>query len=287
MSDQAGSAGATRHEPEYVLGTGRDELERLGHQHRLWSDAAHEAWLRAGIGAGARVLDAGCGPGYAAFDLAQLVTGSGSVVGVDESAGFVGYLNEQASRRGLGNLRGIAGDAQRLGAALAQGGQAEPFDAVWTRWVLCFVPDPEAMVAGMGACLRAGGRLVVHDYFNYRSMAMAPRTRSWERVVEATMASWRSRGGDPDVMGRVPALCHKHGLRVRHMRVIQRMARWGEPMWHWPDQWWRTFAPKLVAMGFLAQAECDELIGDLDEARRTPGSFLVPPPVYEMIAEKP
>ncbi|MFY9341712.1 MAG: methyltransferase domain-containing protein, partial [Planctomycetota bacterium] len=73
-------------EREYVLGTGADELSRLGLQHRLWSDAAHQAWQRACIRPGQRVLDVGCGPGYAAFDLAQIVTAVGAVVGVDESA---------------------------------------------------------------------------------------------------------------------------------------------------------------------------------------------------------
>ncbi|MEQ1634790.1 MAG: SAM-dependent methyltransferase, partial [Planctomycetota bacterium] len=64
---------------EYVLGTGSDELTRLSQQHRLWSNTAHEAWLAARIAPGHRVLDVGCGPGYAAFDLASLVTARGAV----------------------------------------------------------------------------------------------------------------------------------------------------------------------------------------------------------------
>ena len=50
----------------YVLGTGDDELQRLSLQHRLWADAAHAAFRRAGITIAQRVLDVGCGPGFAA-----------------------------------------------------------------------------------------------------------------------------------------------------------------------------------------------------------------------------
>ena len=34
-------------------------------------------------------------------------------------------------------------------------------------------------------------------------------------------------------------------------------------MFAWPNTWWHTFAPKLVAMGEPAQSDCDELIDDL------------------------
>lgn len=106
-------------ERPYVLGTGEDELARLGLQHRLWSDAAHAAWLAAGLAPGQRVLDVGCGPGYAAFDLAQIVGRAGAVLAVDESPGFVAHANEQAARRGLPQLRALVADAHALGRALA------------------------------------------------------------------------------------------------------------------------------------------------------------------------
>src|SRR5262245_59881024 len=97
---------------EYVLGTGSDQLTRLGLQNRLWSDAAHAAWKQARIRPGQRVLDVGCGPGYAAFDLAQIVTSTGAVVGLDESESFVAWVREQARTRGLPQLTAHAADVQ-------------------------------------------------------------------------------------------------------------------------------------------------------------------------------
>ncbi|MCC6785493.1 MAG: methyltransferase domain-containing protein [Planctomycetes bacterium] len=268
-------------ERPYVLGTGEDELARLGLQHRLWSDAAHAAWLAAGLAPGQRVLDVGCGPGYAAFDLAQIVGRAGAVLAVDESPGFVAHANEQAARRGLPQLRALVADAHALGRALAA---EAPFDLAYARWVLCFVRDPEAVLRGVVERLRPKGRIVIHDYFNYGSMTMAPRRRSHDLAVAATMQSWRAQGGDPDVMARVPAMLVAAGCRIERLLVHQRIARGSEAMFAWPDTWWRTFAPKLVDRGLLAAADCAQLLTDLDAIRHSPADFVSCPPVYELIA---
>jgi ubiquinone/menaquinone biosynthesis C-methylase UbiE len=270
-------------EREYVLGTGNDELTRLALQNRLWGDAAHAAWQRAGIAPGQRVLDVGCGPGHASCDLAQIVTGSGAVVGVDESQGFVTYLAGQARARGLQQLTAVCADVQQLSAEHVG---REPFDLAWARWVLCFVPDPAAVVRNVARLLRPGGHFVVHDYFNYGSMTMAPRRKSHDLAVAATMRSWKEHGGDPDVVARLPALFAEYGLRLVHLTVHQRVARGTDSMFAWPDTWWRTFAPKLVAMGKLAQRDCDELIADLTRARTSAADFVQCPPVYELIGRK-
>lgn len=277
---------------EYVLGTGRDELERLGIQHRLWADAAHAAWKAAGVAPGQRVADVGSGPGYASFDLAMMVGHAGRVVGVDESGVFIDHLTEQAEARGLTQLSGVVGDVLELpalaasAAGRAAGLEAGSFDLVYTRWVLCFVKDPGAMLDGMLALLKPGGRLVIHDYFNYGCMTMAPRSAAHDAAVAGTMRSWRDRGGDPDVMGRVPALLAQRGVRIDQLNVHQRIARGHEAMFTWPDVWWRTYTPKLVQMGYLSTDAQRQLLAELDAARREPGRYVVCPPVFEVIATR-
>ncbi len=267
---------------EYVLGTGLDELQRLGFQHRLWADAAHAAWRKAQVRLGQRVLDVGCGPGFASFDLAQLVGPEGRVVGVDESPAFINHLQAQAASRGLANLSGFVGDVQDLTTARAHG----PFDLAYERWVLCFVPRPDDVVASVASLLKRGGRFVIHDYFNYGSMTMAPRRPSHDKAVAATIASWRSRGGDPDICGRLPAMLTRHGFTIEHLAVHQRLARGHDTMFQWVDVWWRIYAPKLVEMNLLSQADCDQLMLDLAAVRDSPTDFVMPPPVYELIAVK-
>lgn len=280
---------------EYVLGVNALELNRLGLQHRLWSDAAHELWRRAGIQPGTRVLDIGCGPGFAALDLAQIVGAlspglgdrpapEGSVTAVDESAAFLEYLDAQCRARGIANVRTVRGDAAALGGIAELKGSR--FDAAYARWLLCFVPDVGAVIRSVHGLLESGGKLVVQDYFNYEACTVAPRRESFTKVMKATGNSWRSRGGDPDIMGRLPGMLESAGFSVQHIAANQRLARPGEPMWHWPHTFWTYFTGVLAQTGHLTEADRLAWLRDWEEIARTPGAFVTLPAVYDLIAVK-
>ncbi|MBL8854733.1 MAG: methyltransferase domain-containing protein [Planctomycetaceae bacterium] len=270
-------------ETEYVLGTGADELERLAFQHRLWCDAAHHAWRMAKIRMGHRVLDVGCGPGFASYDLAQLVTRRGCVVGVDESPRFIEYLNHQASGRHLPQLSGRVGDVHELPILLAD---QQPFDFAYVRWLLCFVRDPNTVVAGIAKSLKPGGAVVIHDYFAYESMTVAPKSPVHDRVVEATMQSWRDRGGNTDIAGELPRLFAENGFVCEHLTNHARIARGDDTMFHWPELWWQIYAPKLVTMGYITETECHELLALVGKIGNDPNRFIHCPTVYEFVFRK-
>ncbi len=267
----------------YVLGVNPAELERLGLQHQLWSEHAHALWERAGVRPGQTLLDIGAGPGFAACDLAQLVGPAGRVIALDEAPMFLDHLRLQAKARGLTNIHTIQGDAQDvIGAGVAPGS----CDAAYARWVICFVRDPDAMVAGAARALKPGGALILSDYFNYESMTLAPRSPAFSRVVAAVAKSWRDRGGDPDVMARLPALLDRHALELRDLRVHVRVARPGQTLWAWPDSFFRNYVPELCRTGYLTNAERDEFLRDWEARCNDPHGFAQTPPVYDLVAIK-
>lgn len=281
----ATTAPVAAREPEYILGTDQQESARLRLQHRLWSAAAHVAWERARIRPGMCVLDVGCGPGHAALELAEIVGSSGRVIGIDESPAFLKQLHDQAVARRLTNVDRILGDVQDLGRDPAKlGVPASSIDFAYARWVLCFVPDPAAVISGVARAMRPGARLVIQDYFNYESMTIAPKNEAFSRVIRAVGASWRSRGGDPDVVGRIPAMLASVGLELEHLGVHQRVARPGETMWEWPDSFWRSFVPRLVEAGFLTEGDRRDFETCWSQASRDRSSFMSLPPVFDVIA---
>lgn len=256
---------------------------RLGLQHRLWAWHAHRAWERAGLRPGWRVLDVGCGPGWAAMDMAEIVGPDGAVIGVDESETYVEAFNKHAQSTGTTWASAWTADAAAISKApISHTG----FDMAWARWVMCFVPDPEAVVREVARLLRLGGRFVIQDYFNYASLTLAPRREAFSRGVAAIDRSWRDHGGNPDVMGDMPRLVRRAGLRVVSMDVIQRFARPDEQMWTWPTVFWKTFLPRLVASGHLSDGEHDAFVKAWDDASDDPDSFIHLPAVYEIVAEK-
>lgn len=272
-------------ERAYVLGTDDEELIRLGIQHRLWSESAARLWELGGIRPGSRVLDVGSGPGYATLDLAQLVGSEGRVVAVDASARFVGALRERARALGLGHVEAHVGDVRDLGSL---GGlpEGECFDAAWIRWVLCFLSDPAPVIEGIARRLRPGGRLIVQDYFNYTSFALAPRRAIFEEVIASVARSWREAGGDPDVMARVPRAMRMCGLEVVDLRVTQRVARHEDPAWQWPTVFWRSFLPRLAAGGFISEQQRAEFMSMWEQASQDPDTFLSFMPVFGIVGRK-
>lgn len=269
---------------EYVLGTGAAEAARLGLQHRLWSASAHELWERGGLQPGMTAIDVGCGPGYAAADMAQIVGPTGHVFGVDESAIFLKQLSDQVAARRLHNVDRILGDVQELENLLP--GAAGAIDFAYARWVMCFVAHPERVVQGVAHLLKPGARFAIHDYFNYEAMTLAPRREPFTRAIRAIAESWRARGGDPDVMARLPGLLRANGFDVEHLDINQRVARPGTPLWHWPDTFWRTYLPRLVESGHLSLSDQNAFEAAWAEASGDPDSFIFLPPVFGLIAVK-
>ena len=296
---------------EYVLGTGIDESARLGLQHRLWSWVTHRLWERAGVRPGQVILDAGCGPGHATMELAQLVRPAtsrgdrrgmgGRVVGLDESAAFLKELGEEAKARHFSHVARVLGDVQNLTAALPQHEAA--FDLAYLRWVLCFVPRPMDVIQGLATVIKPGGRVVIQDYFNYQqSIKLAPRDAAFEKGIDAVATSWRARGGDPDIASRLPGMLREAGFEVQWLDSVQRVARspaafaesgvggagggggGGDPMWYWPDSFFKTFLPKLVDPGFLSQDDCAAALTAWDRAAEDPSAFCLLPTVFEIIA---
>lgn len=267
---------------EYVLGTDDTELARLGLQHQLWSAAAHEGWERAGVRPGSRVLDVGCGPAYAAADLAHLAGPTGSVHGVDESQPFIDAARKRAEVLGLTNATFEQLDVQDLSSL-----EPARYDVAYARWVLCFVDDPEAVVRGIQRALAPGGRLLVQDYFNWQAMRIAPESEAYMTAVRASGRAWIDTGGDPDLVAHLIPIARRLGLEELDLRVHQRLARPGTPMWAWPDSYWRSFVPRLVTSGHMTQPEADAFFAAWEELSANPDTLLQVPPVYEILLRKP
>ena len=140
---------------EYILGTDRSELERLGFQHKAWIRQAYRLWEIAGIGTGQSVLDLGSGPGFTSFELAHVVGPKGRVIARDMSAQFIEYLGNEARRLGHAQVEPSLGAVEDLEL------EAASIDAAYARWLFCWLPDPAAAIGRVAACLKPGGSLVI------------------------------------------------------------------------------------------------------------------------------
>ncbi len=267
-------------ENDYVLGTHDAELTRLGLQHRIWRPHASAAWKRAGITLGHRVLDVGCGPGYAALDLAELTGPDGRVIAVDRSRRFLEALEASASARSIGNIETheLDLDEHELPSASV--------DAAWSRWVYAFVRHPEALLDKVLARVRPGGVLVMHEYIDYRAWRVSPRQPAFERFVEQVIESWREHGGEPDVGLDLPRWLTLRGCRSVETRTIGEIAEPGDPLWAWPDAFVEVGLARLVELGRVSAEEASSVRSAWASTASTPGAFVITPTVIEVIARR-
>ena len=265
---------------DYALGTSDEELIRLGHQHEVWRDEAEAVADRAGFGAGQTLVDLGCGPGFATFDLAGRVGPEGKVYGVDESEKFIDYLKQRLQSVGARNVIPVVGDAQSL--------QFEDgsIDGAFARWVLCFLEEPERVIAEAARVLQPGGTLAVIDYFNYKATKLFPDRESFRKLFAGFYDSVRNHGGSFDVGGRLPEMMHRCGLEVTSISPIARVGRPGSPYWRWVGHFIDTYAPQLVAQGLMSASERDAFDKDWAELQSEPSAFFSTPPMLGIVAVK-
>ena len=264
----------------YLLGTHAAEESRLETQHRLWAVEARDLWDRAGFGPGARLLDLGCGPGFATFELAERVGEGGRVLAVDESGRFIGRLTREAKRLGLKQITTRVERAEMVRLESAS------LDGAFVRWLFCFLPDPAAVIGRVVNGLRPGGRLAVWDFLNFDAMALLPRSPAFQRVHAAVYESFASNGGDLNIGDRLPGLIAASGCRLVDLVPLVRFIRPGTSFWNWPTQFFSNFVPQLVEDGLLTESERLAFEAEWRDREQDPGTFLFAAPMIGIVAEK-
>jgi SAM-dependent methyltransferase len=275
---EAGVAGSG--ERDYVLGTHREEIERLGLQHRVWRPHVLECWRRAGITTGSRVLDVGAGPGYATVDLAEIVGPTGEIHAAERSSNFIQHARETCTARGLSNVRFHEQDLM-AGPVDVQG-----MDATWCRWVASFVSDPAKLVATVARALRPGGVAIFHEYLDYRTWRLAPPCPPLESFVAEVMTSWRASGGEPDVALSLPTLLEAAGLTVKHLEPKVFVIPPTDFIWKWPSEFVEINLQRLLELGRVDKAWTNAVRTALRDAAADPKTLMITPMVLEIVAER-
>jgi SAM-dependent methyltransferase len=265
-------------ERDYVLGTHDEEIARLAVQHRVWRPRALDAWRRADFSLGQTLIDVGCGPGYATVDLADIVGSSGRIVAIDRSRRFLSTLEATRSQRRLDHIDTLELDLDE--AALPD----LAADGAWCRWVFAFVKRPRTLLTRIGAALRPGGRIVLHEYFDYSTWRISPRSEEFEEFVQVVMQTWRASGGEPDIGLDLPRWLEELGFEIRERRPIIDIVPAANYVWQWPKSFVDSGARRLVDLGHLTEDRAKVISRAFAACEGTPGAVMITPGVVEIIA---
>jgi len=172
----------------YVIRGGEKGYERLLLLARdRWPDTA-ALFARAGLTAGMRCIDLGCGGGAVTLEMARLVAPGGSVTGVDMDEVKLDLGRRAAAERGLANL-----EFRPLNVMVWD----EPggYDVVYCRFLLQHLSQPGDLLRRMWAGVRPGGVLIVEDA-DFDGWCCHPPNEAFDFFLRTYSQVLRRHGGD-------------------------------------------------------------------------------------------
>ena len=262
-----------------MLGDSEAEVERLRFQQQVWGGVTERFLDRLGVSSGWRCVDAGCGPGFVTEALRERVGAAGKVLAVDLSERWVEALRRRASERAWENVEAVAASLDTWAPP------AESFDLGFLRWVLSFVADPGGLVLRLARGLRPGGLLAVEDY-NHEGVSLFPESPAFRRVIEATRRLYRSRGGDPWVATRLPALFRDAGLEPVEYTPTVLCGGPGTDVFRWAEIFFVPHTEGMVREGFLEAREREAFLREWEERKRDPGALFFSPIVVDAAGKR-
>ena len=168
-------------ETTHVLGHSPAEIQRLKNQATMLRRVTERLLRNAGIEAGMRVLDLGCGAGDVSMLAAELVGPEGSVVGIDRSQEVLSVAKERARECGLRQISFVQASIEAFSAR-------EPFDLVMGRYILIHQSEPVSLLRKAARLVRPGGALAFHEVRVGDDTGSFPHVPLWEHFFRGRPA---------------------------------------------------------------------------------------------------
>jgi ubiquinone/menaquinone biosynthesis C-methylase UbiE len=160
-------------ETTYALGHASAEIQRLKNQGAMLRPITERLLRSAGINAGVRVLDLGCGAGDVSMLAAELIGPAGSVVGIDRSQEVLNVARERVQEAGLRQVSFVRASVEEFSVD-------EPFDLVIGRYILVHQSEPVGLLRKAAHLVRPGGALAFHEIRMASITKSSPYVPLWD-----------------------------------------------------------------------------------------------------------
>lgn len=253
----------------YIMGTLEGEIERLGFQHRHWAEGFHGLWRRGGIAAGARVLDAGCGPGFSTLELAEMVGETGHVTAFDRTPAYLQHLQARVGENSLTNVTIIEGQLDNVPLPFPDAS----FDFIVAKLVLLFIPDPAPTISEFSRLLKPGGKLLITDVIS--PWKFCPPTPIIGEQMTFFEKYYGSRGINFESGRILPDVLGKQGFKIKELTPDVKVASPDSDGWKLPVMLYKSITAHLVSENKMTQEEADIFWREMDKQTKNPGAFFV------------
>lgn len=260
---------------DYVIRGGMEGKQRLAVVSRvLWPTTARLLG-RAGMRAGMRCLDLGCGGGEMTLALARLVGPGGEATGLDMDKTKLELAAEQARELGIANARFREVD-------VAEWSETARYDLVYCRFLLTHLRDPVAILRKMRDAVRPGGVVVIED-IDVAGHVWHPPCPALGRFVSLYRNVVARRGGDADIGPKLYGLARAAGLADVSVDVVQPIFASGEGK-QIALLTFRSIADAVLREDLASAAELESVIGQVAAYTDRDDTLLSLPRIFQIMA---
>ena len=175
--------------------------------------------------------------------------GSGCQCSQIETAG------NYAARQGFANIVFHTANAYDTGLP------RESFDLVFSRFLMCHVPEPARAISEMRSLLKVGGVLACEDY-EQKSVTSKPPSRCYTRLNEISNAMDTVFGVDSNIGLKLPRLFQEVGFIDPQVTIQEIIRLHGEEKRFW-EITLQEARPAILQHGVAAAEELDEVCAEM------------------------
>jgi ubiquinone/menaquinone biosynthesis C-methylase UbiE len=188
---------------QFIGDEAENEISRLESQARVRWPQEVVVLRNAGLKAGTRIADIGCGSGIITEYLANEVGASGLVVGIENSEKIFNIAKTRTAK--YNQVQIIKNDACNLVEI-----KDNSFDLVYARFLLQHLPDPSKLLIEAKRVLKASGKLIVMDADDSLFHMTTYHQEMAQFLSEASKGQTKY-GGDRNIGHKIPCMLFDAG----------------------------------------------------------------------------
>ncbi|HXV35358.1 MAG TPA: methyltransferase domain-containing protein [Gaiellaceae bacterium] len=259
------------HGDRYVLDAGKSGHARLRVISEIHDEHTRALLLGAGLEAGHRFVEFGCGLGY----VTRWATSVGAdALGLDLSADQI----EEARQLADGKTE------FRVASVYDHDLPPESVDIAYSRWLLIHLNEPVVAMRSISAALKPGGVMVCEEA-DLSAIYTEPPS-GYAEFLDIALASGVERGVDYTGGRRLHRWALEAGFELLHADAYHPHYLTGEHkgFWSWT---FREAGANLVAEGAMTEARFNELSEGMRMADDDPSTLVAHARMHQLVARKP
>ena len=261
---------------QYILGVGRSDHDRLHVISEIHDGDTRELLKRAGLAAGQRFVEFGCGLGY----VSRWAAGLGAhATGIDLNENQVEVAQKMADEAGLKTAHFQVANIYEHGL------EPGSLDMTHCRWLMVHLSRTVDAMRSIYAALKPGGVMVCEEA-DVSALYAEPHSQAYLEFVELGLNAGKRRGVDYTGGKRAHLWAREAGFEIVHVSAYQPHYISGKHkgFWNWTMV---TLGEGMIREGTLGQARLEELERGMRAADNDPHTVVAHPRMHPLIARKP